>query len=272
MKAKLILIGLVAVIGLGVFAYTQQGKAENSITAIEDTKTQQIAKLEAVMMEIKDKDSQEYKEAKQQYCLLKSRPAAEREQAVANVKEFLGMPDVPVDFTCGRGDSEYYTAARFAVTIDPKTNYIIEVGEAERRWGTREDGTRWFDPMPEYDYSGRYSTPEEVKKVAEKFLTEHKDILGIDITKMTYKFEGTKPGNFFMNWQDTEHPYSREVELCGNLGEGSVDATYEGAYQRADGTWCVKRQSVNNPQVDITITNGGQIIIYRNNINDLDKL
>jgi hypothetical protein len=37
----------------------------------------------------------------------------------------------------------------------------------------------------------------------------------------------------------------------GNLGEGSVDATYEGAYQRADGTWCVKRQSSHDPQVDI---------------------
>jgi len=234
MKTKLILIGIIAVIALGALAYTHQGKANDSVV-VEDTKAKEIAELEAVMMEIKDKDSQEYKEAKQKYCLLKSRPAAEREQAVANVKEFLGMPDVPVDFTCGRGNTEYYKAARFALSVDPKTNYIIEVGEAERRWGTREDGTRWFDPMPEYDYSGRYNTPEAIRPVAEKFLTDHKDIFGIDITKMTYEFEGTKPGNFFLKW--------KTIDKNGKTKE----------------------------LVSVTVTNGGQIIVYDNDTYDLAK-
>jgi len=195
----------------------------------------EIARIEAVMMEIKDKDSQEYKEAKQQCCLLKSRPAAEREKAVANVKEFLGMPDVPVDFTCGSGNAEYYEAARFAISIDPKTNYIIEVGEAERRWGTKEDGTRWFDPMPEYDYSGRYTTPATIRPVAEKFLTDHRDIFGIDITKMTYEFEGTKPDNFFLKW--------KTVDENGKTKE----------------------------LVNVTITNGGQVIVYDNDTYDMAK-
>lgn len=200
-----------------------------------NAKDKEIARLEAVMMEIKDKDSQEYKEAKQQYCLLKSRPAVEREKAVANVREFLGMPDVPVDFTCGRGNIEYYEAARFAISIDPKTNYIIEVGEAERRWGTKEDGTRWFDPMPEYDYSGRYTTPAAIHPVAERFLTDHRDIFGIDITKMTYEFEGTKPGNFFLKW--------KTVDENGKTKE----------------------------LVSVTITNGGQIIVYDNDTYDMVK-
>jgi len=198
-------------------------------------KDKEIARLEAVMMEIKDKDSQEYKEAKQQYCLLKSRPAAERGQAVANVREFLGMPTVDVEFDCGRGNFEYYTAARFSFIIDPANNHIVEVGEAERRWGTKEDGTRWFDPIPEYDYTPRYATPETIRPVAEKFLTDHKDIFGIDITKMTYEFEGTKPGNFFLKW--------KTVDENGKTKE----------------------------LVSVTITTGGQVIVYDNDTYDLAK-
>jgi len=235
MKGKIILIGAMAIIALGVFAYTQQGKAETSVTATEDTKAQQIAEAEARLNSFKDKGSQEYKEAMQQFCALRSRPAKEREQAVANVREFLGMPDVDVEFTCGRGNAEYYEAARFLISIDPKTNYIIEVGEAERRWGTKEDGTRWNDPMPEYDYSGRYSTPEAIRPVAEKFLTDHKDIFGIDITKMTYEFQGTKPGNFFLKWK---------------IVDGSGKTT---------------------ELVSITITNGGQVIVYDNDTYDLAR-
>jgi len=235
MKAKLILIGVMLVIALGVFTYTNQDKADTRVAAAEGVKAQQLAEAEAKLAGIKDKDSQEYKEAKQQYCLLKSRPAAEREQAVTNIREFLGMPTVEVNFDCGRGNFEYYTAARFSFIVDPTNNHIVEVGEAERRWGTKEDGTRWFDPTPEYDYSGRYTTPEAIRPVAEKFLTDHKDIFGVDVTKMTYEFEGTKPGNFFLKW--------KIVDENGKIKE----------------------------LVSVTITNGGQIIVYDNDTYDLAK-
>lgn len=278
----LVVVAILAV----VFTPRLINQSKVAQTLQTSAKDKEVAELLATMSKNPNKDSQEYKEAREKFCLLTARPVAEREKAIANIREFLGMPDVPVEFLCsrfaGKPDdsgtdynnpaSEHYEAARFGFEIDPKTNHIIGVTEAERRWGTKEDGTRWFENMPEYDYTGRYNTPEGVRKVAEKFLTEHKDILGVDISKMTYAFEGTKPGNFFMSWKDTEHPHTKEVEVCGNLGEGSVDATYEGAYQRADGTWCVKRQSSHNPQVDITITTGGQIIVYRNNILDLPKL
>jgi type II secretory pathway pseudopilin PulG len=247
-------------------------------------KDKQVAELLATMAKNPNKESQEYKEVRQKFCLLTARSGAERAKAEANIKEFLrwtyptSSKDYSVEFLCSRfagkpdgSGSDYnnptmeqYEAANFSFDIDPKTNYIIGVGEAER--------TQRTDPMPVYDYTLRYSKPEELRQIAEKFLAEHQDIFGVDISKMTYTFEGTKPGNFFMNWSDKDHPYKKEVEVCGNLGEGSVDATYEGAYQRADGTWCVKRQSSHDPQVDITITTGGQIIVYRNNIIDLPKL
>lgn len=239
MKGKLILIGAMAIIALGVFAYTRQGKAETSAVAAEDTKAQEIAKDEAKLASIEDRDSQEYKDAKAQFCALRSRPATEREQAVANVREFLGKPDVEVTFDCGRGNYEYYTAARQSFIVDPQTNYIIEVGEAERRWGTNEDGTRWFDPMPEYDYTPRY-TAEEARQVAEKFLTDHKDIFGIDISRMTGKYEGMKDGggelvNYFFNWRTTDEN-GKTTEL-----------------------------------VNVTITRGGQVIVYDNDTYDLAK-
>lgn len=213
------------------------------------TKDKEVAELLATMSENPNKDSQEYKEAHQKFCLLTARPVKEREKAIANIREFLGMPDLPVEFLCsrfaGKPDdsgtdynnpaSEYYEAALFSFEIDPKNNYIISVGEAERRWGTKEDGTRWFENMPKYDYSGRYSKPEEVRKIAEKFLTEHKDIFGIDITKMTYEFEGTKPGNFFLKW--------RTVDDNGKTKE----------------------------LVNMTVTNGGQVIVYDNDTYDLAK-
>jgi len=212
-------------------------------------KDKQIAELLVTMSKNPNKESQEYKELRQKFCLLTARSVKEREKAIANIREFLGMPDLPVEFLCsrfaGKPDdsgtdynnpaSEYYEAALFSFEIDPKNNYIIAVGEAERRWGTKEDGTRWFENMPEYDYSGRYSKPEEVKKIAEKFLTDHKDILGIDITKMTYEFEGTKPGNFFLKWR-TVDGRGKTIEL-----------------------------------VNVTITNGGQVIVYDNDTYDLAK-
>lgn len=244
-------------------------------------KDKEVAELLATMSNNPNKDSQEYKEARQKFCLLTARPVKEREKAIANIREFLGMPDVPVEFLCsrfaGKPDdsgtdynnpaSEHYEAARFGFEIDPNTNYIIGVTEAERRWGTKEDGTRWFENMPEYDYSGRYSTPEGVRKVAEKFLTDHKDIFGIDLAKMTYEYEGTKPGNFFMHWTDKSVSVTKEHEVCGD-----VNPTLEGVYKNEQGALCIKQKSTNYHQVDITITNGGQIIVYRNNINDLDKL
>lgn len=244
MKAKLILVGAIAVIALAAFAYTSQGKAENSVKADEDTKAQQIAELDAKLASIKDKESQEYKETKQQFCELRSRPAAERMQAIANVREFLGKPEVEVTFDCGRGNFEYYTAAKWQFIIDPAHNNIVEMGEAQRSWGTNPDGTRWFDQAPEYDYTARYNV-EEAGNVAEKFIKDHQAILGVDISKMTRQYEGTKDGgdgitpgdkvNYFFTWR-TKDGNGKTTEL-----------------------------------VAVTITRGGQIVVFDNDTYDLAK-
>ncbi|PIR08693.1 hypothetical protein COV53_01680 [Candidatus Gottesmanbacteria bacterium CG11_big_fil_rev_8_21_14_0_20_37_11] len=244
-----------------------------------NAKDKQVAELLEAMNAKPNKESEEYKALRQKFCLLTARPEAERAKAITNIKEFLHgiypleSGDFQVEFLCSRFNgkpddsgtdynnpaSEYYEAKNHSFEIDPKTNYILGVGDAER--------TKRTDPLPDYDYSGRYSKPEELRQVAEKFLTEYKDILGIDLTKMTYEFEGTKPGNFFMHWEDKSISVTKEHEVCGD-----VDQKREGAYKNAQGVWCIKMKSTNYQRIDITITNGGQIIIYRNNINDLDKL
>lgn len=275
--AVIVLIGIV----LAPRFLAQSKIAQSFQNSAEDKK---IAELQARMAQIVNKEDEEYKAVRQEFCNLSARPESERAKAVANIKEFLHgiypleSKDFEVEFLCsrfhGKPDesgtdynnpaTEYYEAEHHSFEVDPKTNYIIGVGDAER--------TKRTDPLPNYNYSGVYSTPEEVKKVAERFLIDHKDILGVDITKMTYKFEGTKPGNFFMNWEDKSVSKTREQEVCGDVGEGSISQKNEGAYQNAEGVWCIKPTIINYQRIDITITNGGQIIIYRNNINDLDKL
>ncbi len=243
-------------------------------------KATEISELLAVMEKNPNKDSQAYKEARQKFCLLTARSVEDREQAVANIQKFLGSSDMPVEFLCSRfyplpedlgtdytnQASEHYEAGGFSFTVDPKTNYIVEMGQEESRWGYTDDGSRWSDPLPEYDNTPRYTTPEAIQPVAEKFMNDHQDILGVDINQFTYEFEGTKPGNFFVKWVDYGNPHTEEYEQCGD-----VDNTLETAYQQNDGVWCVQVKNTRYPQISLTITQGGQVIVYDNDGWEIDK-
>jgi len=261
--------------------WSDAGKILLGSRSEELKKAQRIAKLNATMTKNPNKDSQQYKQARQEFCLLTARSSEDREKAVTNIQKFLGKPDVPVNFVCSRFNSlpddkgtdyfspasEYYEAMGFSFTVDPNTNYIVEVGEATRRWGYNDDGTRWSDPMPEYDYTARYTTAQEIRPVAEKFMRDNQDILGVDITQMTYEFEGTKPGNFFVRWIDYKHPYTKEYEMCGD-----VDRSLEGAYKQENGAWCAPIKETHYPLVSLTITQGGQVIVYNNDGWEIEKL
>jgi len=245
-KTKSRILPLILLVAVAVFLVVvlipRLVSQSKTIQALQsNAKDKEIVELQAKMSQIKDQQSQEYKDLRKQFCLLTARPTEERAKAVANIKEFLGKPDVQVEFLCSRFAAkpdesgtdynnpaeERYEAAYFGFLIDPRNNHIIEVGDAER--------TKRSDPLPEYDYSGRYNQPEELKEIAEKFLTDHKDIFGIDITKMTYEFEGTKPGNFFLKWKTLD-------------GNGKTKEL-----------------------VLVTITNGGQIVRFDNDTYDLAK-
>jgi len=98
-------------------------------------------------------------------------------------------------------------------------------------------------------------------------MTDNQDILGVDVTQMTYEFQGTKPGNFFVRWVDYENPHTKEYEQCGD-----VDQTLETAYQRTDGVWCASIKNTRYPTVSLTITQGGQVIVYSNDGWEIEKL
>ena len=273
-----LILGIVVVLGLVAWVGLRMQRGESMV---DSQKANEIAELVATMEANPDKDSQAYKEAQQKFCLLTARSAQEREQAVVNIQKFLGSSDMPVEFLCSRFNgkpddsgtdytspaSEHYSAGGFGFTVDPNTNYIVEVGEAERRWGTNDDDSRWFDPQPGYDNTPRYITAEAIRPVVEKFMIDHQDILGVDVAQMTYEFQGTKPGNFFVRWVDYEDPHTEEYEQCGD-----VDHELEAAYQRADGVWCASIKNTRYPTVSLTITQGGQVIVYDNDGWEIEKL
>jgi len=275
-----LLLSVIVVVGIVLAPrfLTQSKVVQPLQTSAKDKK---VAELLATMSNNPNKESQEYAEARQEFCILTARSAAEREKAVANIRQFLGMPDIPVEFVCSRFNnkpddsgtdynspaSETYEAARFSFTVDPKTNYIVETGEAERRWGTKVDGTHWFENMPEYDTTPTYTTPESIKPVAEAFMIKNKDIFGVDITKMTYQFEGRKVGNFFVKWIDNNNPHTKEYEECGD-----ADRSNPAVYQNDQGVWCLKQTSTNYPTVNMTIMQSGQVAVYDNDCWEIEKL
>jgi len=213
-----------------------------SQTLLADTKATRIAQLVEAMNTNKDAESQAHKDAYKEYCQLTARPEDQRAKAVASIREFLGDQAATVDFICStfagsdynNPKSEHYNAKLQGFTIDPKTNYIVSLrAEAWEgsRWGTNPDGSRWFDPQAEYDYTSRY-TQAQAQKVAEKFIGDHKSILGVDLASLKFDPEltGTKDGggskiNYFFGWR--------------NSTGGSLS---------------------------LTITNGGQVIVYSNEL------
>ncbi len=275
----ILLLPLFVVLGI-VLAPRFLAQSKVAQTLQTRAKDKKVAELLAAMNNNSNKESQEYAEARQEFCVLTA-PAAEREKTVANIRQFLGMPDIPVEFICSRFNnkpddngtdynspaSETYEAARFSFIVDPKTNYIVETGEAERRWGTKTDGTRWFENMPEYDDTPTYTTPEAIKPIGEAFMIKNKDIFGVDITKMTYQFEGRKVGNFFVKWVEKNNPHTKEYEECGD-----ADRNNPAAYQNDQGVWCLKSTYTKYPTVSMTIMQSGQVAVYDNDGWEIEKL
>lgn len=206
-------------------------------------KDKQIAQLVATMNANKDAESQAHKDAYKQFCQLTARPEDQREKAVANIKEFLGDESVAVDFICStfagtdynNPKYEHYNAKLGGFTIDPKTDYIVSLrAEAWEgsRWGTNADGSRWFDPQAEYDYTPRY-TQAQAQKVAEKFIKDHKNILGVDLTSLQL-----------------------DPELTNTKDGGGSKINYFFGWRKSTGG-----------SMSLTITNGGQVIVYSNELN-----
>jgi len=174
----ILLVGLLIVSLVALAPRFLVQKSQKIADNAKYTEVQQLADALANDPKYRDKESQAYKEARQRFCLLSARSVEQREKAVANIREFLSKPTVGVDFICSKFEGsdytkpkiEYYNAALFGFTVDPKTNYIVEVRTEAwegSRWGTNEDGSRWFDPQPEIDYTCQ--VPHFLRTLSETF-------------------------------------------------------------------------------------------------------
>lgn len=273
----LVLVMIVVLAVVLIPHFLSQSKVVQSLQT--SAKDKEIAALVAVMDKNRDVDSQAHKEAYKQFCILTARPTSERDKVVANIREYLARPDGNVDFVCSKfegGDynkpsTEFYNAAQFGFRVDPKTNYVLEIGQEmsnSSTWGRNADGTTWFAPEVSYDYSNRY-TQAQAQKVAYDFIVNHPKVFGVDLAnwELDPSRVGAKPGNYFVGWKNKNKSLTKEHEVCGD-----VDPKKAGAYKNTEGVWCIKQTSTNYQGVDVTITSGGQIIRYSNNINDLAKL
>ena len=67
--------------------FVNQSKVAQTLqTSAKDKK---VAELLDTMSDNPNKDSQEYAEARQEFCILTARPAAQREKAVANIRQWM---------------------------------------------------------------------------------------------------------------------------------------------------------------------------------------
>lgn len=162
----------------------------------------------------RDKGTQKYQQAQKEWCLVSARPAEEREKAVEAVRDFLDRPDANVEYECVRNpnsnpdeqpQTESYTVDFDRFTVDTKTNLVIEMSPKEGTWGTNKDGSRWFSPQKEYDYTSRYSK-ETIKPFAVNFLTNHEKSLGkIDLNKLAYEVDSKENAEgrstYFLTWK-----------------------------------------------------------------------
>lgn len=219
-----------------------KGSVLEMLINLRNALQQELSQLLNTDPTYRDKGTQKYQQAQKEWCLVSARPAEAREHAVEAIRDFLDRPDANVEYECIRNpenkpdeqpQSETYIVDYDRFTIDTKTNQIIEMTPTGGRWGENKDGTRWFSPQKEYDYTARYGQTE-VEQLARQFIKEHEDSLGkIDIDK--FSFESNKKDD----------------------GAGKISYIY---------IWKAGGTEDNVKQLSISYTQSGQLISFLNEL------
>lgn len=191
----------------------------------------------------RDKETQKFKQTKREWCSVSARAPEEQEKAVAAIKDLLGRPDANVEYECvisnpNKPDEqpqlETYTLDFDRFIVEIKTNHVLEMMPKEANsWGENENGSRWFSPRKQYDYTARY-TQADAEQLARDFINNHEKSLGkIDLDKLTLetgiKDENDGMVNYFFIWR-------------GETKDGYI------------------------PQLNITFTQGGELVHYSNQL------
>lgn len=169
--------------------------------------------------------SQERDDIRKHLCLLTARPAKEREEAIAVIRDFLDKPTIEVKYSCSDAfysldedrlvpaKSETYIVGFDYFLVNPATNHIIEYGEQGGTWGYREDGSRWFSERKQVDYTKRYSQ-KELEEIATKFIQDNLNPLGITEFER-YRLEvQTKDGtSYLFRWLLDGCSYAKDCKF-----------------------------------------------------------
>lgn len=267
---------------VGILSTQSQVAAKGSIIdaliSLRNALQQELTNLLTTDPAYRDKNSQKYKQAQQEWCSVSARPAEEQEKSVTAVREFLDRPDANVTYECIRNpndkDEEHLRVESYIVDfdrfiIDTETNLVVEMSPKEGNWGTNKDGSHWFSPQKEYDYTPHYNLAE-AEVLAREFIQDHQRAIGkIDLTKLTLetgsKGENEEKINFFFTWKGErkkrklDHPYT----TC------RADIKKEDATSFENGMPCITvKEEFFTPQLSITFTQGGQLVSFINELGD----
>mgnify|MGYP005838310887 CR=1 FL=1 len=267
---KLLALGIILIVIIGGFSFFN---SRNQATFSIDEQIRQLEEKLTNDPVYQDRNSQSYKEVQNQLCLLKARPEEQREQAIAAIKDFVGEPDITVEFSCEQfRKPEYMTASQVEryltnnneVIISTLTNHVIEV-PVQKNWAYQKDGTRLFDSSTNLP---RYSQAD-IQTLAANFISKHSPSIGsIDLDNLTLevgkKGDGTAPTNYFLTW--SAEPIKRTLpepqQTCSKDLSPEVIQEYD-----ANGTPCYTTYEENyTPQLSIAFSNEGRLISFSNSL------
>lgn len=274
-----------AAIFLFVFFFVATAKstvsAQTSIlevlTNLRNALEQELTKLIYTDPTYQDRSTQKYKQAQEELCLLSARPPEARERAVTAIRLFLDRPDAIVEYECndkakenldGEPTKESYIIDFDRFVVDIKTNRVIEMSPREANWGENMNGTFWFSPQKQYDYTLRY-TQEEAEKLARDFITNHENAVGeIDLNKLSLETNKKENGmgkiNYFLTWKGNSQ--KRELQEPYKLCSPDMDTKEADSFDKNGVPCTTVSEETYIPQLIVTFTQGGQIVNYSNNL------
>ncbi len=242
------LLAITIIVVFLISATTSSVSAKGSVMEVlinlRNALQQELTNLLTNDLSYRNKNSQKYQQAQEEWCSVSARSPEQREVAVAAIRDFLDRPDAKVEYECIRNpksnsneqpQTESYIVNFDRFIIDTKTNRVIEMSPKEGTWGKNKDGTLWFSPQKQYDYTPRY-TQSQVEQIAQEFIASHEKALGkLNLNNLTLK-AATKDG-----------------------GEGRINYVFiwKGEQQYRDSF---------TPQLTITFTQGGQLISFFNEL------
>jgi hypothetical protein len=254
-----------------------KGSFLDNLIALKNQIQQELTHLLGNDPSYRDKSTQKYKQAQQEWCTVSARPPEEQEKAVDAIQDFLDRPDADVKYECIRNpesrsneqtQTESYLVDFDRFTIDTKTNYIIEVSEKEGTWGENKDGSHWSSPQKQCTSKAHYTLAES-EQLARDFIEDHKEALGnINLTKLTLetgtKDDGAGKVMYFFTWkgEPQKHKLESPYKNCSQeIKKSDADSFDE------NGVPCITAtEDTFTPQLSIGFTEGGELVNFSNEL------